>query len=349
MGRSLVNELLLRHEARSSARRIAAEIFEAWDDGDCEAFEGHFAENSVGDIEGRNVEGRDGFRSWFEERHQQEPWTVHWLTNESVSADNEPAAHGTWLWLAASTIRGGAIAAWSGGDLELDVSVNEETGRWLIERLKFQPRFRSPYSSGWLREPLVGVSAPSNAGDGSEGCLKGFAFSLAVPKGPPRESDFVSLDDRVLALRDESELYRLMARYMRGADRELDGTELASLWEPDGSYEVVGLGATAARIQGNAAIAEFHDRERSQTENIIRFLSRGWVRTKGIKGTAAWLDLAVVVRPVTGACWIANRFLADFGCQDGEWKFTNVRRCTLVDCRYQDSWLPTSANRIVMV
>ena len=79
------------------------------------------------------------------------PFSVHFLTNESITIDGDTAM-GTWRYLQSTVYQGQAV--WIAGRYHNDfVQVN---GEWKFRHVRIDAMFVTPYEDGWVKTPFLG-------------------------------------------------------------------------------------------------------------------------------------------------------------------------------------------------
>ena len=320
------------HAARSAVRRLVAGLFDCWDEDDAAGFGKHFLPDGVWHVMpewdmGDSVGVVERFTTW----RTWEPWSCHWVTNEHITSDGA-TAHGDWLWLAASSIHSGRVAAWSGGDLAIDAVPTP--GGWKIRSAQLTARFRSPYGEGWLRAPLVPIvddlALPPLAG-------------AELPR-PPQPSDRGS--DRVIpvvaaaqSMMDERAVRNLMADHLHDVDNRVVGYKIAARWVDDGAYLRCGPGMAKHEVRGRHAIGEAFDLQGRSVSAVARFLTSESIIIQEDSATCRWRDLWTAVSGRESARWMGHRYFV-VATRDGDtWKFRQVDQETILDCPYEDGWL----------
>ena len=78
------------------------------------------------------------------------PFSVHFLSNESITVDGDTAA-GTWRYLQSSVYKGQAV--WIAGRYLNDfVRVH---GQWKFQHVRIEALFVTPYEDGWMKTPFL--------------------------------------------------------------------------------------------------------------------------------------------------------------------------------------------------
>jgi hypothetical protein len=327
---------LAEHGARSASRRLVAGLFDAWDDGDEVLFAAHFADGgSWKDPSGSEVSGPElvtrlaQWRAW-------EPWSIHWLSNESVTVCGDDL-EGSWLWSAASTVDGGSVAMWSGGDLRLSASFASR--RWQITRLEMSDRYRSPYSRGWLEAPLTPVELP--------------APSLRTPNAErsPSIPSYSQLpaDSGVAAeaavLRAETDLRNHLWSFTAHQENGSAGELIAAHWVEEGSL-TLRQGTSSTIVDGRPRISLAFANEHLDLSVVMQMLFSIAIEVEWQRATCRWRDLWVATRGET-AMWISHRYEANAVRHGEQWRFQNMVRDRVLECRYSEGWSTTSDNPTV--
>jgi uncharacterized protein (TIGR02246 family) len=324
------------HGARSSIRRLVAGLFDAWDAGDAAAFAAGFAGDGVWEPEAAApATGASPIAARFVECRKHEPWTLHWLSNESVLVDGDGAG-ATWLWSAASTLDAGTTSAWSGGDLA--VTAVETPAGWRVARLARTARYRTPVDVGWLAAPIVPLFGASGAAPPTSAHPPSLGLETVAPPGPFAGNDAELLADLVA----ESALRRLMADHVHGTETDATGRVLAERWTPGGAYRLITPptddGASVlTSVSGRADIAAVLDQQRVTEKAWIRALSSEWIAVHGDRATGRWRDLCTA--DVNGqARWWAHHWCVTAEQHEGIWAFAEVTRRRLLDVGYGARW-----------
>ncbi|MGW0038366.1 nuclear transport factor 2 family protein [Gordonia sp. NPDC003376] len=92
-------------------------------------------------------EGREAIAEMFNQSPERLWFTVHYLSNESITVNGDHAV-GRWKLLEPCTIRD-EIAVWQGGHYVDDFT--RRNGVWKISHLRLTLDFQTPYEQGWLR------------------------------------------------------------------------------------------------------------------------------------------------------------------------------------------------------
>ncbi|MCU1497177.1 MAG: hypothetical protein JWM47_1130 [Acidimicrobiales bacterium] len=322
---------LAGHEARSALRRLAASLGDAWDRGDAGRWTGHFTADAQwvdGEVQ---VDGMSAIWDRYATNRWAEPWSIHWLTNETVRTTGS-RADGTWLCLVASTIDRGATPAWSALDLTVE-AVSDPTG-WRIRRLVTEVRFRTPYDRGWLLAPWVDVD--SGAGDRrAPADLPVPCIDAWVAEGIPGHDT----DRTIQALAAEPEIRRLLAGHLRDLDGGVPGAILSERWSADGSYRAVDSGRDqAVEVAGRAAVAGVLDDEAGRLGARGRFLADQAILVDD-DGARVWAtDLWAGTVAGGEARWLAHRYAAKAVHEEGAWRLTRVERRRVLDCPHDSGW-----------
>jgi hypothetical protein len=87
------------------------------------------------------------------------PFSVHFLTNESISIDGDTAV-GTWRYLQSAVLKGQAV--WIAGRYRNDFVRIE--GQWKFRHVRMEAMFVTPYEDGWVKTPFLGVSPTEISG-----------------------------------------------------------------------------------------------------------------------------------------------------------------------------------------
>ena len=326
---------LATHVSRASIRRLVVGLFDAWDAGDVHGFAERFADDGRWLPEDAPAAvGRGAIASAWVERRRLEPWSLHWLSNESLWVDGD-VAEGTWLWSAASCIDHGTTSAWSGGDLVVRAVATPEG--WRLGHLARVPRYRTPVPAGWLTAPLVPLSSPAGS---SQPTLR--PPSLALPVPAPPGPDARGNEAEVLAdLGVEVAVRRLMGDHVHATETETGAAHLAERWAPSGTYQVVeaaGDGPPAQRIAtGRAGVATLLAEQLSVEKAWIRTLCSEQLVVDGRRAFGTWRDLWTA--EVDGrACWRAHRWSAVVEPFEGRWAFTELIRERLFELAYGAGW-----------
>ncbi|MCU1453684.1 MAG: SnoaL-like domain [Acidimicrobiales bacterium] len=324
-------ESLEVHEARSAVRRLAAGVFDAWDGGDGAALAAAGTANArwSGPADAPAEALVDGYACV----RRDEPWSRHWIGNETVRIDGD-TARGTWLWHAASLIHGGATSAWSGGDLTLDAMATP--AGWRITELALSDRYRTPVDVGWLEQLHASPAPfPSTGAVSAEVPVSSAELGLAPPPPPPAATSGTD-EERLDALGAEVEIRSLMGEHIDGTEHAAPAAELVERWTPDGSYRVEDAAARDAAI-GRHEIAALLDDQAAAEPSWIRTLTNEWILVAGARATARWRDLATVEVDGT-ARWRAHQYLVELVREDGRWRFDRVVRRRLLDAAYGTPW-----------
>jgi len=319
-----VSEGVDGHTARSGVRRLVAALFDAWDDGDARGLTALFAPaGRWTDPSGSTVTGSPtaiglAYGAW----RRWEPWCIHWLSNEQITAVGPGRCRGSWLWSAASTIERGETAAWSGGDLLVDAVWCE--GGWRIESISVTDRYRSPYDRGWLAEPMVPVPF-----------LHGHAREEVW--APVEPSDAGPAEATLEDLLSEVELRSLMGEFVNDLEEDRPPSEVSSHWAADGILVLEDRSGGTA--QGVEAIAALIGRERAELTAFMRMLFSESIQVAGRRASCRWRDLWTGLRNGR-AVWISHRY--DVGAVRGPdgWRFERMERRRVLDCAYDEGWLP---------
>jgi hypothetical protein len=321
------------HAARTAVRRLVADLFDRWDEGDAAGFGEQFLPDGVwhvipewehGDSAGV-VERFNTWRTW-------EPWSCHWVTNEHITSDGV-TAHGDWLWLAASSVQSGRLAAWSGGDLAID-AVQTARG-WKIRSAQLTARFRCPYREGWLRAPLVPIlddlGTTPHAGAGSPPPLRpGGSFSDDPIAPPNRLAE---------SMMHEQAVRNLMADHLLDMDNRVAGNKISARWVDDGAYLWSGAGTSNREARGRPAIGEAFDWQGRNISAVARFLTSESIVVEEHRATCRWRDLWTAVSDRQSARWMGHRYFVVATWDGTTWRFSQMKQETILDCPYDDGWL----------
>jgi len=301
------------------------EVFDAWDRGDGDDYAGCFTDDAVVESDGGVARGLAAISDAFAVGCLQEPWRLHFVSNERVVAE-PTSARGTWIAFSIATTNGPERATYA----SLDVSIDATRGRdgWRIAAMATSVRFRCPYHAGWLHErnlELPPVATPPSV------------RSATQSRPVPRARTDVDLVERARTIAEESEVRRHVARFAFGLDRRNSGEILAEAWRPDGRYDVIdAAGEKWLSAIGQPAIAAAFDAERSDTRTWIRCVTNESVTVDRDAASCQWRELATAVRLEHEPWWIANAYYAELARHAGGWRFVAVRREPLLACRYAD-------------
>lgn len=319
------------HEARSASRRLVVALLDAWDAGDAAAFLACFADDArwdTGPVAGVAV-GADALARAFAAVRAEEPWTLHWASNEQVRVVDD-GIEGTWLWLAASLVAAGRVSAWSGGDLALRAVATPAGLR--IASLALVDRYRTPVTRGWLDVPALAPGAPGIEPDASTEPARPLGLIASPAPGPVAGNEAV----RLLALADETSIQRLAAEHLHDVERGAATEALTARWCPDGAYVVIdedGSRTATGRPEVAALLAEKGVEERAW----IRILTTPSVGVVGDRATCSWRDLWTA--EVDGvARWQAHQILVDAVRTPDGWRFARVERRRLLDVAHGSRW-----------
>ncbi|GAA1694424.1 hypothetical protein MMUR_28820 [Mycolicibacterium murale] len=97
------------------------------------------------------VTGAAAIGAMFEEAPKRLTFTVHYLTNESITVCGDTAT-GAWKLLEPCTFED-SRALWQGGRYE--DTFERRGGEWRFTRMKLYLEYRTPYEEGWLRNKVV--------------------------------------------------------------------------------------------------------------------------------------------------------------------------------------------------
>src|SRR6266568_3158555 len=78
------------------------------------------------------------------------PFSVHFLTNESITIDGDTAV-GTWRYLQSTVYKGQAV--WIAGRYHNDFVRVE--GQWKFQHVRIDAMFVTPYEDGWVKTPFL--------------------------------------------------------------------------------------------------------------------------------------------------------------------------------------------------
>jgi hypothetical protein len=78
------------------------------------------------------------------------PFSVHFLTNESITIDGDTAV-GTWRYLQSTVSKGQAV--WIAGRYHNDFVRVE--GQWKFQHVRIDAIFVTPYEDGWMKTPFL--------------------------------------------------------------------------------------------------------------------------------------------------------------------------------------------------
>jgi SnoaL-like domain len=142
-------------ESEGAVRRLMAEYLEARDVG---AGSGTdiarlFSADGIWEGVGRLAEvlgshqGRDAIEQRFS---AQLPFSVHFLTNESITIQGDTAV-GTWRYLQSTVYQGEAV--WIAGCYHNDFVQVE--GQWKFQHVRIDALFVTPYEDGWVKTPFL--------------------------------------------------------------------------------------------------------------------------------------------------------------------------------------------------
>jgi hypothetical protein len=322
---------VIEHEARSATRELMMRCVDAQDRGDVDDYVDCFDDDAVSETEGHIARGLSAIRDAFAIGCAQEPWRLHFVSNEQIVA-GPSIARGSWIAFAISRTRGPEAAAYA--SLDVSIEAMPRGADWRVTKLQTALRFRCPYKAGWLHQrqlqlPRMSVRAPAERAD--------------QPRGMLRDQTSADLATRVQRLVDEATVRRLAAALASGFDRGQPGADLARAWTADGRYDATRTDEPASSSVGHAAIGQALDAERAATPTWIRCETNQRATVSGDDASCRWRELATAVRFGHEPWWVANAYDADLRRRDGTWRFVTVRREPLLACRYADG--PPSAIR----
>ncbi len=142
-------------ESEAAIRRLMAEYLEIRDfgTGSGSGIAGLFSADAIWEGVGRlaAVLGSHHGRHAIERRFSAPlPFSVHFLTNESITIDGDTAV-GTWRYLQSTVYKGQAV--WVGGRYHNDfVRVQ---GQWKFQHIRIDAMFVTPYEDGWVKTPFL--------------------------------------------------------------------------------------------------------------------------------------------------------------------------------------------------
>lgn len=150
-----LNQRLDILESEAAIRRLMAEYLEARDLGmESGTYIAHlFVADGIWEGVGRLAEvlgfhqGRDAIERRFSAPL---PFSVHFLTNESITVDGDTAV-GTWRYLQSTVYQGQAV--WIAGRYHNDFVRVE--GRWKFQHVRIDAMFMTPYEDGWVKTPFL--------------------------------------------------------------------------------------------------------------------------------------------------------------------------------------------------
>ncbi len=142
-------------ESEGAIRRLMAEYLEARDFGTGSGthIARLFIADGVWEGVGRLAEvlgshqGRDAIERRFSASL---PFSVHFLTNESITIDGDTAV-GTWRYLQSTVYKGQAV--WIAGRYHNDFVRVE--GQWKFQHVRIDAMFVTPYEDGWVKTPFL--------------------------------------------------------------------------------------------------------------------------------------------------------------------------------------------------
>jgi hypothetical protein len=138
-------------ESESAIRRLMAEYQDARDfsTGSSTHIANLFTVNGIWEGVGRLAEvlGSHQGREAIERRFSTPlPFSVHFLTNESITIDGDTAV-GRWRFLQSTVYKG--QAAWAAGRYHNDFVRIE--GQWRFQHVRIDAIFVTPYEEGWVK------------------------------------------------------------------------------------------------------------------------------------------------------------------------------------------------------
>ncbi len=138
-------------ESEAAIRRLMAEYLEARDlgTGSGTYIAKLFTPDGVWEGVGRLAEvlGSHQGREAIERRFSAPlPFSVHFLTNESITIDADTAV-GTWRYLQSTVYKGQAV--WVAGRYHNDFVRIE--GQWKFQHVRIDAIFVTPYEDGWVK------------------------------------------------------------------------------------------------------------------------------------------------------------------------------------------------------
>jgi hypothetical protein len=312
-----------QHAQRSAVRRLIAGLFDSWDEGDGQGFVAHFAPGGCWRDAAGVTTPHAGLGARFTQWRAWEPWSLHWLSNESVVSDDH-GVEGRWLWSAASTVHQGSEAAWSGGDLTLEVVRHE--GSWLIKDLDMSHRYCSPYADGWLTTPMMRLDIPGGPPAAGEA---GSAGPATTQGDGPADLE---------ALGAERDLRALMWSFIDDQEEGKQPYEIAAHFAGDGSFEQVGTDLSRISDVGRDAITRAFEEERHRETAVMRILCSESIAVDGHVASCRWRDLWTAVRDGE-AHWVSHRYEVGATVEDGAWRIRRMIRSRVLDCPYDEGWL----------
>ncbi|WP_397473801.1 nuclear transport factor 2 family protein [Pusillimonas sp.] len=139
-------------EAQDAVRRLQAEYMQACDDKRGRAVADLFWADGIwegtGGSRAGKVRGMEAIAAMFESSPSVLTFTVHYLTNESITVEGDRAT-GRWKLFEPCTYQN-IQALWMGGRYEN--IFERRNGVWKILHLKLDVEFRTPYERGWLQQ-----------------------------------------------------------------------------------------------------------------------------------------------------------------------------------------------------
>lgn len=142
------------HEARDEIRRIKARYMQWCDDRRGRQIAELFWDDGVWEgvgLDAGTVAGSEAIGEMFQKSLERLSFTVHYLTNESITIDGDKAI-GRWKLLEPCTVRK-TTGVWQGGRYVNDFERRD--GEWRIAHLRLFLDFRTPYHQDWARDQMA--------------------------------------------------------------------------------------------------------------------------------------------------------------------------------------------------
>ena len=257
----------------------------------------------------------------------------------NVSADGQ-TAKGRW-WQFSMTGQYGVKAEWAGGIFENEYV--RERGVWKIARLRYNPIFAGPYTTGWRNVDQDQKIVPYHFTPDETGIPVPDLPALATPAPEPRMNPAVALaalEQRIALMNDEDKVRNLQNAYGYYVDRKM-WDDVTDLFASDGALAIANVGVydgpksirRALERSGPAGLQHGQLNEHLQLDMAVR------IEPGGLEARSRGIEFGLLGEADNGSAFYTlavfeNRYVK----QNEIWRIREMRLFPLMKTAYAQGW-----------
>jgi hypothetical protein len=257
----------------------------------------------------------------------------------NVSADGK-TAKGRW-WEFSMLGQQGVKAEWAGGIYENDYV--REGGVWKIARLRYNPIFAGPYSTGWRNVDADQKIVPYHFTPDETGIpVPELPASAATPLDPKMNPAvaLAGLERRIAAMNDEDKVRNLQNAYGYYMDRKM-WDDVTDLFTADGALSIAGVGV----YDGPRSIRRALERSgpaglrHGELNELLQLDAAVTIEPDGLEARSRGLELGLLADANKGSAFYTlavfeNRYVK----QNDIWRIREMRLFPLLKTEYAKGW-----------